>query len=154
MKIKLKSNRIWWPMFAAAAFMITSAGSMSLAAQHEHGSAAGNGQERTLKVGKTGEITLDTETKAGDITLKPGRYRFQHRAEGADHFVHFTEWTKQSPYRPGETGTPKADQGEVKCRLEPMTKKVSQTRLTLQKEEGGYRLVRAEVAGETAAHLF
>ena len=154
MRIESKSNRSWWPVIAAAAWMITSAGNTSLAAQHDHGSRPGNSQDRTLKVGKNGEMTLDTETKVGDLTLKPGRYRFQHRVEGADHFVHFTEWTKQSPYRPNETGTPKAHPGEVRCRLEPLTKKVSQTKLSLQKEDGGYRLVRVEVAGEKAAHLF
>ena len=30
MRIKSKPNRIWWPMFSAAAWMITSEGNMSL----------------------------------------------------------------------------------------------------------------------------
>jgi hypothetical protein len=134
--------------------MITSANNVIAAGQHEHGSATANSQERTLKVGKNGEMTFDTETKVGDITLKPGRYRFQHRVEGEDHFVHFTQWTAQNPYRPGETGAPKAHPGEVHCRIEPLAKKAAQTKVSLQKEDSAYRLVRVEVAGENVAHLF
>lgn len=154
MKVESNSKRIWLPVLAAAAWMTTSAGNMAATGQQEHRSGAANSQERTLKVGKNGQMTFDTETKVGDLTLKPGRYRFQHRVEGEEHFVHFTQWTAQNPYRPGETGAPKAHPGEVHCRLEPLAKRVTQTKVTLQKEGGAYRLVRVEVAGENVAHLF
>ena len=83
-------------------------GSTAVAQQHDH----------EMKVGKNGEITLTKETKVGDITLKPGRYQFQHRVEGADHFVHFTEMTKSNPAYPSQptAGQPKAYPGEVKMR--------------------------------------
>lgn len=71
MRTKPRSNRIWLPVIAAAAWTITSANNVIAAGQHEHGSATANSQERTLKVGKNGEMTFDTETKVGEITLKP-----------------------------------------------------------------------------------
>jgi hypothetical protein len=108
--------------------------------------------EHAMKVGKTGEITFDKVTKVGDVTLKPGRYRFQHRAEGSDHFVHFTEWTKPLPYNQ-TSGTPKAHPGEVKCRLETLNKKVASTTVFLTTDGDGMRVTKIEVGGENVAHL-
>lgn len=114
----------------------------AIAAEHEH----------ALKVGKTGEVTFDKETKVGDLTLKPGRYKMQHRVDGSDHFVHFTEWTKGRYV--AETGTPKAHPGEAKCRLEPLNKKVSRTAVYMVDEGAVRRLTKVEVGGENVAHLF
>jgi hypothetical protein len=133
-------------LVAAVAWTLVAAGSAS-AAEHEH----------TLKVGKKGEITFDKETKVGDLTLKPGRYFFQHRVEGEDHFVHFTEVTKEPSYYGGGAGgggVPKAHPGEVKCKLEPLSKKVQATTLELDTEGGVNRVTRVEVAGENVAHVF
>jgi hypothetical protein len=112
--------------------------------------------ETELKVGKTGEVTFAKETIVGQLTLKPGRYEFKHRVEGADHFVHFTEVTKPNPAYPTQptSGQPKAHPGEVQCKLEPLDKKASTTRLFLNDEGKTQRLVRAEVGGENVAHLF
>ncbi len=135
-------NRYLLPsMLVAAATMLFYSGA-AIAAPHEH----------ELKVGKTGEVTFDKETKVGDATLKPGRYKFQHRVEGDDHFVHFTEWTK--PYPAGSTGTPKAHPGEMKCRLEPLSKKVSRTTIYTVDEGAFRRLTKVEVGGENVAHVF
>ncbi len=129
------------PLLAAAATLLFYSGA-AIAAQHEH----------ALKVGKTGQVTFDKETKVGDMTLKPGRYKFQHRVEGSEHFVHFTEWTK--PYPSGSSGTPTAHPGEAKCKLEPLSKKVSQTRIYTVDEGTARRLTKVEVGGENVAHLF
>lgn len=129
------------PLFVAAAALLFYSGA-AIAAQHEH----------ALKVGKTGEVTFDRETRVGDMTFKPGRYKFQHRAEGSDHFVHFTEWTKSHPT--GSSGTPKAHPGEVKCRMEPLSKNVSKTTIYTVDEGAFRRLTRVEVGGENVAHLF
>ncbi|MCZ2075811.1 MAG: hypothetical protein LC130_12535 [Bryobacterales bacterium] len=129
------------PLLMAAATLLFYSGA-AIAAEHEH----------QLKVGKTGEVTFNKETKVGDMTLKPGRYKFQHRVEGDDHFVHFTEWTK--PYPAGGTGTPKAHPGEMKCRLEPLSKKVSRTTIYTVDEGASLRLRKVEVGGENVAHIF
>jgi hypothetical protein len=88
--------------------------------------------------------------------LKPGRYIFQHRAQGEDHFVSFTEVTKGIPY--GEQtiggGAPKAHPGEVKCKLEPLSTKVKATTLYYDTEGGVNRLIKVEAAGENVAHVF
>lgn len=58
-----------------------------------HATAAAKG-EQTLKVGKKDDVEFGVETAVGEMRLKPGRYQIQHRVDGADHFVHFTEVTK------------------------------------------------------------
>lgn len=113
------------------------------AAEHEH----------VIKVGKTGEMQFDSEIRVGELTLKPGRYKFQHRVEGSDHFVHFTEVTKRNPLSGHSGGEPKAHPGEVKCTLEPLNRKVSQT-IVVSSTEGGNHVIRVEVAGENVAHIF
>ncbi|MEW5976343.1 MAG: hypothetical protein AB1898_11130 [Acidobacteriota bacterium] len=129
------------------------------AAQHEHGAGVSQidrgssvEQTRAVKVGKKGEIEFSSDTQLGDISLRRGRYQFQHRVEGSDHFVHFTELTKSIPY--SSYSGPKAHPGEVKCRVEPLEKKVSRTTVYSRKENGVYRLTRIEVAGENVAHVF
>lgn len=131
----------WLSLFVATATLWINT-SAAIAAEHEH----------AMKVGKTGEITFAQETQVGDVTLKPGRYKFQHRVEGSDHFVHFTQWTK--PYPVGSSGTPKAHPGETKCRIEELSKKVSQTTVYTSSESGVNRITKVEVGGENVAHLF
>jgi hypothetical protein len=139
----MKRSRIWLLAVAALVQMVILNTTPTVAAEHEH----------TIKVGKTGDVTFDKETQVGDLTLKPGRYKFQHRVEGEDHFVHFTEVTKAHPYG-GGGGEPKAHPGEVKCKLEPLAKKVDRTTLYYNTEGGVNRLTKAEVAGENVAHVF
>jgi hypothetical protein len=125
-----------------AATVVLYASAVAVAEEHEH----------ALKVGKTGEVTLQKETIVGNMTLKPGRYQFQHRVEGEEHFVHFTEWTKQNPLS-GHSGEPKAQAGEVKCQVEPLNKKVSDTTLFFTTEGGTQRLVKVEIEGENVVHV-
>ena len=135
----MKNRRL---SIAIAAAALLCAGVAAIAAEHEH----------AMKVGKTGEMTFDKETKVGDMTLKAGRYQFQHRVEGSDHFVHFTEWTK--PLYPSTYGSQKAHPGEIKCRIEMLDKKASRTLVFLETGGTPQRIIRVEVAGENVAHLF
>lgn len=110
--------------------------------------------QQVIKVGKKGEVMLSQETQVGDLTLKPGHYQMQHRVDGEDHMIHFTELKgMHNPSHPGgPTGT--AHPGEVKCRLEPMNAKASQTAVTMSTEGGVRRITRIEIAGENVAHVF
>lgn len=111
--------------------------------------------QQAIKVGKKGEVMLSQETQVGDLTLKPGHYQMQHRVDGEDHMIHFTELKgiHRTPYYPsGPTGT--AHPGEVKCRLEPMNAKASQTAVTMSTEGGMRRITKIEIAGENVAHVF
>ena len=137
-------NRHWLLSLAVAGAALLYTGAPAIAAEHEH----------ATKVGKTGEVTFDKETRVGDITLKPGRYKFNHRVEGSDHFVHFTEWARPIPNE-GITApnVPKGHPGEVKCAIEPLTKKVSQTTIYTTDEGNGAHVTKVEVAGENVAHI-
>ncbi len=138
----MKGNLLRLSLFVTAFSILFLARTFTMAAD----------QEQVLKVGQKGGITLSTETKAGDLTLKPGSYMVQHRVEGSDHFVHFTERTKEYPYY--RSGLPKAHPGEVKCRLEPLKAKASQTTVHLMKEDGVMRVTKIIIRGENVAHLF
>lgn len=108
--------------------------SLALAAEHEH----------MMKVGKKGEVVFSAPTKVGDLTLKPGTYRVQHRVEGEQHFIRFEAL--------GASGTP--GPGEVQCKVEPLSKKVSQTAVYTTTEDTGSRVTKVEIGGENVAHVF
>jgi len=133
----------------------------SAAVQHQHSqpaqtpsqTAVGEPREQELKVGKKGDIQFNEETIVGDLRLKAGRYQIQHRVDGADHLMHFTELTKGLPSGVGG-GSPKSHPGEVKCRLEPLDKKASRTTVFVVQEGGARRVTRILVAGENVTHAF
>ncbi len=140
----MKNYRTWLLAFAAVVGMLILNSAPSMAAEHEH----------TLKVGKKGDVTFVKDIQVGDLTLKPGRYILQHRVDGEDHFIHFTEVTKGSGYSGTGGGAPKAHPGEVKCKLEPLAKTVQGTTLYYDTEGGVNRLTKVEIAGENVAHVF
>lgn len=134
-------------------------------AQHQHPQLAGRmpeasvtaPREQELKVGKSDDVSFTKEVRVGEVTLKPGKYRLQHRVEGADHFVHFEALATTTPSA-HKTATgmavPAGEAGEVKCRLEPLGARVQKTMLHLLNEDGGQRLTRVLIRGENIAHVF
>ena len=102
--------------------------------------------EKAIKVGKKGDVKFDVETLVGDLRLKPGRYQIQHRTDGPDHFVHFTEVTK--------TGSTVAHPGEIKCRLETLDEKVPFTAVYTRQEGASERVTKVLIGGENVTHLF
>lgn len=110
--------------------------------------------QQVIKVGKKGEVMLSEDTQVGDLSLKAGHYQMQHRVEGSDHMIHFTEMRgMHNPSAPGGP-TSEAHSGGVKCRLEPMSAKASQTAVTTSTEGGVRRITRIEIRGENVAHVF
>lgn len=110
--------------------------------------------QQVIKVGKKGEVKFSQDTQVGDLTLKAGNYQMQHRVEGSDHMIHFTELKGgDNPYYPSGP-TDKAHLGEVKCRLEAMSAKAKETRVTVSTEGGVRRITRIEIQGENVAHVF
>ena len=108
---------------------------------HQH--AQHQQMSQQIKVGKTGDMRFDEETRVGDLVLPPGEYRFVHRVAGEDHFVQFVRAGKSTQL------------GGVKCQLEPLAKKASRTAVFATEEGGGARrITRIEVAGENVAHVF
>jgi opacity protein-like surface antigen len=110
--------------------------------------------EQVVKVGKKGEIMFDQDTQVGGLTLKAGHYQIQHRVEGSDHMIHFTEFKgMHNPSHPsGPSST--AHSGEMKCRLEPLNAKASRTAVFVNTEGGVRRVTKIEIQGENVAHVF
>lgn len=134
------------------------------AAQHQHTPSADSRPpaqasmpekaEQALKVGKKDDVSFKGETLVGEMRLKPGRYQLQHRVDGSDHFVHFTELTKGYGASGSGGGAAKAHPGEVKCRLEPLDQKVSKTAIYTRKEGETERVTKVLIGGENVAHVF
>lgn len=132
------------------------------AAQHEHGGGqsampampaavpedALAKAEKTLKVGKKGDVKFSTETLVGDLRLKPGSYQLQHRMDGSDHFVHFTKMSEGRPQ------SAVAQAGEVKCRLEPLNANAKVTAVYTRPEGSDSRVTKVLIQGENVAHVF
>src|SRR3990170_3984714 len=128
-------------------------------AQHSHPQPAGRTPEAStatpgeqeLKVGKSDDLEFAKEVRVGEVTLKPGKYRIQHRVEGADHFVRFEHLVITTPSAQ-KLGTglavPAGKAGEIKCRLEPLDAKAQTTTLHLLNEAGGQRLLKVLIRGE------
>ena len=117
-------------------------------------SVATAADQQVVKVGKKGEAVFTEPTQIGDVTLKPGHYRFQHRVQGDDHLVSFTQLLMSQGNHVTGTTLGAKDSGEIKCRVEPMDKKASETRVTMSTEGGVHRITRIEIAGENVAHVF
>ena len=103
-------------------------------AQHAHSGAAEPApREQRLKTDKKGEVQLRVETRIGDFRLKPGRYRVQHRVEGSEHFVYFTEAAAEDRGSKGG-GVPELQTRPVaiKCRVTPAETRDSATVFTAQ----------------------
>ena len=108
--------------------------------------------QQIMKVGRKGEIMLDQVTKIGDITLKPGEYQVQHRVDGQDHFIQFVAFKSAHHLHTAWSGTPGI--GGVKCSLETLPAKASDTRVTIDTAGGERRVIRIQIAGENVAHVF
>ena len=149
------------PMAAAIKALITSALlvlvttmlSLPLMAQ-DHQSHHQTPSGDVLKVGKKGEVHFNSPVKVGDTVLKAGMYQVQHVEEGGDHVIVFKEMSMPAGYRMGNTPVGK-EVARVKCKVEPVTKKVSNTQITLRTNAAGEKeIAEVQVAGEDFKHKF
>ena len=132
-------DRGWW-LLALTAFvwmLVTS----NVTARAEE-------QKEVLEVGKKGEIVLASKATLGSLVLEPGRYRFQHRMEGAEHFVRFEKLRPATHYDPYRRGSREPE--EVKCQLEPLDSEAKRTEVTTV----GGKITKILVRGENFAHTF
>lgn len=141
---------------AAAAAAVLFAAAAAFAQGHEHAVTQGQaqGKEQVVKVGKKGEIILAKATQIGDVTLKPGHYLFQHRVAGNEHFVKFTELLMSQGRHGSGLTTDAKDAGEIKCTVEPLQEKATQTALYSDTTGGMNKIVRITIKGENVAHVF
>lgn len=104
-------------------------------------------------IGKKGEVHFTTQVKAGDAVLKPGMYQVQHVMEGSEHVIVFKEVGMQAGYKMGNTPVGK-EVARIKCKVEPVTKAVNNTKITLRTNAAGEKqIAEVQVAGEKFKHL-
>ena len=112
-----------------------------------------------LHVGKKGEIVLKAPAKIADTTLQPGSYVVQHRVIGDRHYVRFQKLEEH----PGVVGEypqdaeptfEATDAGAFACKLEPAPSKVMTTTVFIDHDAQGARIVKVQIKGENAFHVF
>jgi len=105
-----------------------------------------------LKAGKEGKFTLDQQAQVGGITLQQGTpYVIQHTVVDGVHYVRFEEAFTGNDER---THLSPTDMGVIKCRVEPLSEKATETRIFTEKQSDGLHITRVEVAGENVVHIF
>jgi hypothetical protein len=121
--------------------------------QDEHKMHHPDSAAKDVVIGKKGVFHFTNVVKVGEVALQPGMYEVQHVEEGSDHVLVFKEVGMQAGYKHGNTPVGK-EVARVKCTIEPVSKKVSNTKLTLRTNAKGEREVaEVEVAGEAFRHL-
>ena len=139
---------------AAGALLTLAAGMLSLPilAQDHQGMHPQTAKGEVI-IGKKGAVHFTAQVKAGDAVLKPGMYEVQHVMEGSDHVIVFKEVGMQAGYKMGNTPVGK-EVARLKCNVEPVTKAVSNTKITLRTNAVGEKEVaEVQVAGEKFKHL-
>jgi len=108
---------------------------------------------KELSIGKKGEVHFYIQVKAGDAVLKSGMYQVQHTVAGSEHVLIFKEMSMQAGYKMGNTPVGK-EVARIKCKIEPVANKVSNTKITLRTNAAGEKeIAEVQVAGEAYKHL-
>lgn len=117
--------------------------SQVLAQHHDH-----------LTVGKKGMVRFSSKVRVGDRLLEPGMYHVQHVVEGANHVFVFKPVTMPAGYREYSM-VEGSEIVRLKCRVEPVTKSVNNTKITFGRNATGERTIEEiQVAGEKVKHIF
>lgn len=112
-----------------------------------------------LHVGKKGEIVLKEPTKITDATLPPGTYVVQHRVVADRHYVRFQKLEEHAgvsgeyPQDAEPTFEP-TDAGVFACKLEPAPSTFKTTTVFIDSDAQGARVLKVEIKGENAFHVF
>jgi hypothetical protein len=133
----------------------TAAAAILLVLTFSSAASAGDDKKPDFTIGKKGTIHFNVPVKVGAELLQPGMYEIQHAVEGGDHFITFKEVTMPAGYRHGNTPVAKETSARIKCRVEPVDKKVRNTKITLRTNAAGEKEVaEVQVAAEAFKHVF
>jgi hypothetical protein len=81
-------------------------------------------------------------------------YQVQHVVEGSDHIIIFNKMEMPAAYRHGNTPVAKEPAARIKCKIEPVDKKVNNTKITLRTNAAGEKEVaEVQVPGEAFRHV-
>lgn len=137
-------------IIVAAVLLVLAAGAFNLPASARIQKAQPG---KDFTIGKKGEVHFYIQVKAGNAVLKPGMYQVQHTVEGNDHVLIFKEMSMQAGYKMGNTPVGK-EVARIKCKIEPVTTKVNNTKITLRTNASGEKeIAEVQVAGEAFKHL-
>lgn len=104
------------------------------------------------KVSSKAEIWLPVKTRFSGFALPPGQYLFQHRVDGSNHIMAFVQLRTGASL--SSPGTHKLMPVMVRCRIEPLQARTSQTAFYSLAEGDANRAIKLEIRGETVAHVF
>ena len=115
-------------------------------AQHSHDHKAGSDW-------KTGMLRLSGPVWVGNVRLKDRMYHVKHVIEGDKHVLVFKSVTLRAGYQEGFMWEGK-EVVRVECRVEPVTKSVSNTKVSFGKNAAGERVIEEiHIAGEKVKHV-
>ena len=136
-------NQIKFVAPTIALVIALAAFSQAFAQHHDH-----------LTVGNKGMVKFSEKVRVGDRLLEPGMYHVQHIVEGTDHVFVFKPVTMPAGYREYSM-VEGAEIVRVKCRVEPVSKSVNNTKVIFGRNTAGERTIEEiQVAGEKIKHIF
>lgn len=97
-------------------------------------------------------IWVSSKTRFSGFALPPGPYLLQHRIDGSEHIMTFLRLREGNYLQ--SLGTYKRMPIRVRCKVEPLPAKASQTAFYYVPEGESYRATRLEIEGENVAHTF
>lgn len=104
------------------------------------------------KVVSKAEIWLPVKTRISGFSLPAGQYLMQHRLDGPDHMMSFIQLRAGTSRLGAERR--KFIPAMVKCGLEPLQIRASQTAFYSVAEGEANRAIKLEIRGEAVAHVF
>ncbi len=111
-------------------------------------------QKNDSMVGKVGKLHIGSSVMVGNTLLKPGMYQVQHVTEGENHLIIFQNIRMGYKSSMGNQ-TLGEEVVRVKCRIEPVGRSWKDTRLHVERNNSGLRVVtEVQIAGENVVHKF
>jgi hypothetical protein len=128
---------------ALASFLFLGASAAVIFAHEGHGDEI---NERTMKIGKDGRVSLPNDMKLGQARIRKGRYVVAHSIEGTSH------WFTFSPVPGAGKGDP-VEEVKVKASKAP-SRQIVRNSVYAQLYGNEYRIVKIQLAGEAVEYLF
>lgn len=104
------------------------------------------------KVAGKAEIWLASKTRFSGFALYPGQYRLEYRVDGSDHTINFVRLRTNNSRE--ATGRHRVMPVRVRCGIEPLPGRATQTTFFAIAEGDASRALKLEIKGERVAHIF
>lgn len=115
-------------------------------AQHSH-------DHKAVVDWKTGMLRLTQPVWVGNVRLKDRMYHVKHVIEDGKHVLVFKSVSLRAGYQEGSMWEGK-EVARLSCRVEPVAKSVSNTKVVFGKNAAGKRVIQEiQIAGEKVKHV-